>query len=53
MEFDEKTIINVVTQIGVIPALFAYTLVKVKGSLDANTRIMTKLYEKLGGQNVE
>lgn len=50
---DEQQIINIVTQIGVIPALFAYTLVKVKGSLDANTKIMTMLYEKLGGQNIE
>ena len=46
---NDQELINLVTQVGIIPVLFGYTLVKVKSSLDANTKIMTMLYEKLGG----
>lgn len=46
---DTQEIVAAVTQIGVVPALFAYTLVQVKKALDDNTKIMTKLFIKLGG----
>lgn len=45
-----QELINMVTQIGVIPALFAYTLVQMKKSVDANTKIINMLYVKLGGE---
>lgn len=47
---ETEALISSITQIGVIPALFAYTLIQVKKSLDANTVILTKLYVKLGGE---
>lgn len=50
---ETEALVTAVTQIGVIPALFAYTLISVKKSLDANTIIMTKLYAKLGGEDDE
>lgn len=50
---ETEGLMTAITQVGVIPALFAYTLIQVKKSLDANTIIMTKLYVKLGGEEDE
>lgn len=48
-----QELIAMITQIGVVPALFAYTLVQMKKSLDANTKIITALYIKMGGGQIE
>jgi hypothetical protein len=45
----EEQIVNLITQVGIIPALFAYTLISFKKSLDNNTSAITKLLERLGG----
>lgn len=50
---EAEALVTTVTQIGIIPSLFAYTLIQMKKSLDANTIIMTKLYVKLGGEEDE
>ena len=47
----EDQIIKLITQIGVIPALFAYTLISFKKSLDNNTMAITKLLERLGSEH--
>lgn len=48
-----QEVMTMITQIGVIPAMFMYTLVQVKKSLDANTKIITALYVKMGGGQLE
>lgn len=47
----DEPLINLIMQVGIIPALLVYTQVSVKKSLDNNTIILTKLYEKWGGKN--
>lgn len=49
----DQEIINMITQIGIIPALFAYTMVSIKKSLDANTRAIVALSAKLGVKDNE
>jgi hypothetical protein len=46
----EEQLINLITQVGIIPALFAYTLISFKKSLDNNTKAITELLVKLGGE---
>jgi hypothetical protein len=45
----EEQVIRMITEIGVVPALFAYTLISFKKSLDNNTKAITELLVKLGG----
>lgn len=45
----ETDLVTLVTQIGIIPALFAYTLISVKKSLDANTKVLAQMSARLGG----
>lgn len=46
----DEQLINAITQIGIIPATMIYTLVVIKKSVDNNTIIVTKLYERMGGK---
>lgn len=46
---DGESIAAWITQIGIVPALFAYTLINMKQSLDKNTQVMNKLLMKMGG----
>lgn len=48
-----EDIITLFTQIGVVPALFAYTLIKVNKTLENNTKVMTQILTKLGGDDIE